>query len=62
MQIKHRCCYKLQRGEAYPDIGEQLDAIFKLATALKDQGMELPEVSEKWMADVKAVKESFPKE
>lgn len=62
MKLKHKCCYKLQRVAAYPDVGEQLDAVFKLAVALQEQGMQLPEATEKWVGDLQAIKQTFPKE
>lgn len=48
------------RQKAYPSIGDQLDAVYKLTEAL--QGViELPPEVLVWLEDIKAVKASYPK-
>jgi len=61
LKIRHREDYRALRRKAYPDIGEQLDAIYKLAVALKDNGMTLPKESEHWVARIAEVKNTYRK-
>lgn len=61
MEIKHRCCHKLQRADAYPDIGEQLDAVMKGFAHLIEQGIPLPEQTQQWVKQCLAVKQNHPK-
>lgn len=61
MKIRHSEPYGPLRSAAYPDIGEQLDAVFKLAEALKDQGFTLPEATLQWIEKCRAVKTVYPK-
>lgn len=51
--------YRQLRQEAYEDIGNQLDAVFKLAKALKEQGIELPVDTISWIDSCQAVKDKF---
>lgn len=50
----------LRKGE-YPSSGDQLDAVFKLAKALKDAGIELPADTLAWIDQCQAVKDKYPK-
>lgn len=60
MKITHKPNYRLMRQKAYPPIGDQLDAVYKLTEAL--QGViELPPEVLAWLEDIKAVKASYPK-
>ena len=43
MLIQHKEDYRLVRAKEYPKISDQIDAIMKMASALKDQGITLPE-------------------
>ncbi|MCX5592550.1 hypothetical protein [Alcaligenes endophyticus] len=52
--------YAERRRKEYPDIGDQLDAVFKLAQHLQEQGQELPPDVGKWVDDCKAVKQKYP--
>jgi len=49
------------RRAAYPGIGDQLDAMMKLADHMRSQGQQLPEDVCKWVDDCKAVKRRYPK-
>lgn len=51
--------YKQLRKESYPIAGNQLDAIFKLAKALKDSGVAIPEDTQRWIDECQAVKDKF---
>ncbi len=49
------------RRAAYPDIGDQIDAIYKGLAALRAQGNDLPADTIAWIDKVAAVKTRFPK-
>lgn len=53
--------YSYHRHKAYPEIGNQLDAVFKMAVALQEQGITLPEDTAEWVASVQLVKDTYPK-
>jgi hypothetical protein len=53
--------YTYRRMKAYPEIGEQLDAIFKLAKALHAQGIIIPSDTLNWLDEVQSVKDTYPK-
>ena len=61
MKIKHSEPYGPLRAMAYPKIGEQLDAVMKLAAALRDQGIELPPETAQWVERCESVKRTFKK-
>lgn len=50
-----------KRVVEYPPVGEQLDAIYKLAQMLQAQGMQLPEETGAWVDKLTAVKRNNPK-
>lgn len=54
-------CYKESRRSEYPDIGDQLDAVYKLAKSLQGT-IELPPDVLKWIADIDEVKTKFKKD
>lgn len=49
------------RAGQYPRIGDQLDAVMKLAAHLRGQGMALPSEVEAWIDRCEDVKRRFPK-
>ena len=49
------------RRLSYMPIGDQLDAIMKLASFLQEAKMDLPKEVTAWIAHCKGVKDSFPK-
>jgi hypothetical protein len=53
--------YSYHRMKAYPEMGEQLDAIFKLAKALHAQGLVLPSDTLAWLDEVQSIKDAYPK-
>lgn len=53
--------YRNVRATKYPPVGEQLDAIYKMAKSLVERGVTLPDEVVSWMDSVGAVKEQFPK-
>lgn len=61
MKIRHTEPYAPKRAARYPAIGDQLDAVYKLAVALRAQGMTLPPETQAWIAQVQAVKAAIPK-
>ena len=61
LKIQHSEDYRPLRARAYPPHGEQLDAIFKLAQALQAQGIELPDETQRWIAQCERVKQAHPK-
>lgn len=60
-RIEHARPHGAVRAAAYPPVGEQLDAIYKLAAMLARAGMELPPETRAWIAQVDAVKRRYPK-
>lgn len=60
IEHKNTKSYKELRKENYPDIGEQLDAIYKLTEALQET-LKLPPEVQSWLSDLRAVKASYPK-
>jgi len=60
--IKHRDDPLQARAKSYPYIGDQLDAIYKLAAALREQGTPLPDEVLEWIDQCAAVKDRFPKD
>lgn len=61
MKIKHSTPYSAARAPAYPQVGDQLDAILSLAQALRDQGFELPPKAAAWVEQCEQVKARHPK-
>jgi len=61
MKIRHSEPYAPLRRQAYPPVGEQLDAVLKMALALAQQGIALPEETRAWMAQCQAVKDRYGK-
>lgn len=61
MKIQHDEDYRKLRRAAYPPVGEQLDAVYKLARAMRDSDVALPSEVEAWMAQLARVKETFKK-
>lgn len=59
--IKFRRPHKEARRAAYPDIGDQLDAIMKMAESLSLKGAKLPQETMDWIERCKAVKTKHPK-
>ena len=60
MKITHKRCYKEARRGAYPPIGDQVDAVYKLAKSLQST-VELPPEVQAWVAEIYAVKARYPK-
>lgn len=61
MLIQHNEDYRKVRASKYPPIADQLDAVMKMASALKEQGMSLPEATINWIDQCQAVKSTYPK-
>lgn len=61
MKIRHHEDYRPLRATAYPPIGDQLDAIYKLAQALAVQGFVIPAEVQAWIDKCKKVKATYPK-
>lgn len=61
MKIRHTDDYRKRRKVEYPATGDQLDAVMKLAAALKEQGIPLPEETERWISRCQEVKTKYPK-
>ncbi len=53
--------YAQLRSAAYPSIGDQIDAIAKMAEALRDVGASLPAATVEWLEARAAVKAAYPK-
>ncbi|MCX5592788.1 hypothetical protein [Alcaligenes endophyticus] len=52
--------YAERRRQEYPDIGDQLDAVFKLAQHMRETGQKLPPDVGKWVDECAAVKQKYP--
>lgn len=61
MKINHTSDYQPRRAKAYPEIGEQLDLIYKGFKEAQDRGEQLPEHHAEFVAMIKAIKDAFPK-
>lgn len=60
MKIQHNEDYRKLRAAEYPAIGDQLDAIYKLAEAVKGV-VEFHPDTMKWMDQIAAVKAKYSK-
>lgn len=49
------------RAKAYPDVGEQLDAIYKGFAHLDAQGIDVGGEAKQWIEDCRRVKQTFKK-
>lgn len=61
MKIQHKMNVGPKRAAEYPSIGDQLDAVYKLAESLRQQGIPLPDDVLTWLDQCKAVKQKHPK-
>lgn len=61
MKIQHHEDYRVRRRSEYPAAGDQLDAVYKMAAALHDAGVQLPQDTIDWLEQVAAVKAKYPK-
>ena len=61
MKIRHSEPHGPLRAKAYPDVGDQLDTVMKLADALRAQGIWLPQEVHEWIDQCKAVKNKYKK-
>jgi len=62
MIINHTSDYKERRAAVYPKVTDQIDAIYKMAKSLNDQGINLPPEVLDWISSVQLVKDTYPKE
>lgn len=60
-RLRYKCSPQELRRREYPDIRDQLDAIYKLAAALRDQGVALPDEVKQWIDKCAEVKRRNPK-
>lgn len=60
-RLRYKCSHGELRQKHYPDIGDQLDAIMKLAQSLESLGIPLPAETTAWIRQCEAVKEKFKK-
>jgi len=60
LKIKHHEPYRELRRAAYPPLGDQLDAVYKLAKHLQEKGESLPAEVCDWVEQCRLVKEKFP--
>lgn len=59
--VNHVPDYRELRRAEYPEIGEQLDALWKLANSLRFAGQDLPQDADDMLGQVLAVKKKYPK-
>jgi hypothetical protein len=60
-KIAHNPDPRPLRAKAYPPIGDQLDAVMKLADHLIQSGVTLPQDVKTWVDQCKAVKKKYAK-
>jgi hypothetical protein len=60
LKIQHSEDYRKLRAAEYPKIGDQLDAIYKLAQWMKNS-QSMPVETLEWLDQVAAVKSKYPK-
>lgn len=60
-KILHREDHAPKRRAEYPAVEDQLDAIYKLASSLQDQGIMLPDEVKLWIDQCSEVKRKHPK-
>ena len=61
MKIEHKEDYVVLRQKEYPKIGDQLDAVLKLAITLRESGIVLNPATEAWINSCVAIKTTYPK-
>ncbi|MGL5389674.1 MAG: hypothetical protein ACRDCA_28115 [Serratia sp. (in: enterobacteria)] len=61
MKLTARKDYKEERRKVYMDVGDQLDAILEVVKKLKENGMALPEKTERWILHCNEIKTSISK-
>ncbi len=61
LKIQHNEDYRKLRRQAYPSFGEQFDAVYKMACALRDQGIALPPETMDWLWAIESVKKTYKK-
>lgn len=61
LKIQHNEDYRKLRAKAYPSLGEQFDAVYKMAVALRDHGVSLPQETLDWLEAVEQVKKTYKK-
>lgn len=61
MKITVEQNYAELRKSNYPATGEQFDALFKLARAMREAGLELPTDVVAWIERCQAIKDQYPK-
>jgi len=62
MKINHKENPIPHRRNSYPDIGEQLDAIYKGFMYLKKRGTKFPPETMAWLDQVTQIKDTFKKD
>lgn len=61
MKLVHNVDVAKERAQAYPNVGDQLDALLALAEALKEQGFKVPEKTQQWIDSCMQVKNTIGK-
>ncbi|KAG0904997.1 hypothetical protein G6F61_014082 [Rhizopus arrhizus] len=61
MKVKVHVATLEARARSYPSVGEQLDAIMKLASHLDSVGLDLPASVREWIAKCQEIKRKYPK-
>lgn len=61
MKIQHNEDYRMLRRKDYPSLGDQLDAILKMAQAMQESGLKLPQETEEWIQKCLATKNRYKK-
>ena len=62
MKIHHTLDPLKARAAAYPNTGDQLDAIMKGFAAIQASGVVLPDATKEWIETCQEVKKRYPKQ
>ncbi|KKL10218.1 hypothetical protein LCGC14_2558060 [marine sediment metagenome] len=60
-KIRKKDSYRELRLKVYPQVGDQLDSIFKIVKLLKRQEVDVGADGQEWLDQLQAVKDKYPK-
>lgn len=60
-RVRHTADYAAKRRAEYPQVGDQLDQVWKVIEALKSRGTQLPAEADAMLGSIQATKARYPK-
>lgn len=60
-RLYHCAYYADFRRSGYPPLGDQIDALYKTLSYLASNGIDIGPDGKKWIEEIQAVKEAYPK-